>query len=62
MGQYVESLNADLYQETAIVRASASEFMELVIRSISQYADLCTEILHLIIRPLVSTLRTAIDT
>jgi hypothetical protein len=35
--------------------------MELVIRSISQYSDLCTEILHLIIRPLVSTLRTAID-
>ena len=61
MGQYVQSLGDDLYQETQIVNASASEFMELVIRSLTPYADLCTEVLHLIIRPLMSTLRTAID-
>ena len=35
--------------------------MELIIRSISQYKTMCTEIIHLIIERLVLTLRVAID-
>lgn len=61
MGQYVESMSEDLYQETQIVNASACEFMELILRSISAYADLCTEIMHLILEKLIETLRVAID-
>ena len=35
--------------------------MELVIRSISPYADLCTEVMHMILEKLIETLRVAID-
>ena len=35
--------------------------MELIIRSISQYEIICTDIIHLIIGRLVQTLRVAID-
>ena len=34
MGHYVKSSSNEMYQETQIVNATASEFMELVIRSI----------------------------
>lgn len=66
MGQYLNVLqdvnqSKDLYQETQIVNASACEFMELIIRSIGSYTKICTEIIHLIIRRLVDTLRVAID-
>jgi len=61
MGQYVECMDEELYQETQIVNASACEFMELVIRSISHFNDLCTDIIHLIIDRLVQTLRVAIE-
>ena len=62
MGHYVECLSEELYQETQIVNATACEFMELVIRSISQVSpDYCTEIMHMIIKPLYLNLRSAID-
>ena len=61
MGQFVESLDEDLYQATQVVNATASEFMELIIRSISPYSHLCTEIMHMILNPLIQTLRIAID-
>lgn len=61
MGQYVQVLSEELYQETQVVNASACEFMELLIRSISQYSELCTEMIHLVIDRLVKTLRVAID-
>lgn len=54
-------MSEELYEATQIVNASATEFMELVIRSISQYSGLCSEIMHMIIQPLVATLRTSID-
>ena len=59
--QFVESMGEELYQETQTVNASACEFMELIIRSINPYKDLATEIIHLIIRPVIQTLRTALD-
>ena len=62
MGQAVESMmDKELYQETRTVNASACEFMELILRSVNQYKDLVQEITHLIIRPVVRTLRCAID-
>ena len=62
MGHYVECLSEELYQETQIVNATACEFMELIIRSISQFSpDYCTEIMHMIIKPLLINLRSAID-
>jgi len=61
MGQAVESLNEDLYLATQVVKASASEFMELILNSIKDFPDLEREIKHLIVSPLVKTLRTAID-
>ena len=44
-----------------MVSASACEFMELIIRSVSQYDKAATDIIHLIIGRLVQTLRVAID-
>ena len=62
MGQAVESMmNKELYQETQTVNASACEFMEQILRVINQYKDLSQEITHLIITPIVKTLRTSID-
>ena len=62
MGQAVESMmDKELYQETRTVNASACEFMELILRSINQYKELVQEITHLIIKPVVKTLRCAID-
>ena len=43
------------------MQASACEFMELILRSIKANEKLLTEILHLIIWPIVNTLRIAID-
>ena len=61
MGQAVESLNEDLYFSTQVVKASACEFMELILNSIKDYPDLEREIKHMIVGPIVKTLRTAID-
>jgi hypothetical protein len=54
-------MDKELYQETRTVNASACEFMELILRSINQYKELVQEITHLIIKPVVKTLRCAID-
>ena len=35
MAHFVESISSELHQETQIVNATASEFMELVIRAVS---------------------------
>ena len=43
------------------MNASACEFMEQILRAINQYKDLSQEITHLIITPIVKTLRTSID-
>lgn len=61
MGQAVESLNDDLYFSTQVVKASACEFMELILNSIKDFSDLVREIKHLIVGPIAKTLRTAID-
>ena len=62
MGQAVESMmNRELYQETQTVNASACEFMELMLRSVNQYKELSQEVSHLIINPVIKTLRNAID-
>ena len=61
MGQAVESLNEDLYFSTQVVKASACEFMELILNSIKDFADLEREIKHLIVGPIIKTLRTALD-
>ena len=61
MGQAVESLNKDLYFSTQVVKASACEFMELILNSIKDFSDLEREIKHMIIGPIIKTLRTAID-
>ena len=61
MGQAIESLNEDLYLNTQVVKASACEFMELILNSIKDFADLEREIKHIIVGPIVKTLRTAID-
>jgi hypothetical protein len=61
MGQAVESLNKDLFFHTQVVKASACEFMELILNSIKDYSDLVREIKHMIIGPIIKTLRTAID-
>lgn len=61
MGQAVESLNATLYQESQTVNASAAEFMELILKSVQPYKDLANEIAHVIIKPVVKTLRQSID-
>ena len=62
MAHFVESISGELHQETQIVNATASEFMELMIRAVSQVGpDYCMEIMHMVIKPLCSNLRTAID-
>ena len=61
MGQAVESLNEDLYFSTQVVKASACEFMELILNSIKDYPDLEREIKHLIVGPIVKTLKAALD-
>jgi len=50
-----------LYQESQTVNASAAEFMELILKSVQPYKDLANEIAHVIISPLVKTLRQSID-
>jgi hypothetical protein len=37
MGQAVESVNEQLYQESQTVNASACEFMELILKSLEQH-------------------------
>jgi hypothetical protein len=61
MGQSIQSLNDELYYSTQIVKASACEFMELLLNSVKDLPDLSREIKHLIINPVITTLRNAID-
>jgi hypothetical protein len=42
------------------VNASACEFMELLLKSVQEYRALSTELSHLLIEPLVETLKQAI--
>jgi len=60
MAQAVESLNQELFQSAQIVNASACEFLELVLKSISTFTELSHEISHIIIIPLIKTLSHAI--
>ena len=61
MGQAVQSLNGDeLYNSTQIVKASAAEFMELILNSIKDLPDLSREIKHMIINPVITTLSNAV--
>jgi hypothetical protein len=46
--------------KTAAVNASACEFMELLLKSVQEYRALSTELSHLLIEPLVETLKQAI--
>ena len=61
MAQAVESLDAKLHRETQTVNASAAEFLELVLKSVETYKELAAEVTHLIINPIVRTLRQSID-
>lgn len=62
MGQSTGNGQENQYLETQVVKASASEFMELVLNSIKELKDLSREVKHLISLPLIRTLRQAIDT
>ena len=61
MGQAVESVNEELYQESETVNASACEFLELILKSLEQHKEHSNEIAHMIVDPLLRTLRHVID-
>ena len=61
MGQAVESVNEQLFQESQTVNASACEFMELILKSLEQHKEIAMEIAHVIIDPILKTFRQVID-
>ena len=62
MGQAVESLNdRETYLQTQTVNSNACELMEILLRTMYYDKALSQEITHLIIDPVVNTLRLAIE-
>lgn len=62
MGQAVESLNdRETYLQTQTVNSNACELMEILLRTMYHDKVLSQEITHLIIDPIISTLRLAIE-
>ncbi len=61
MGQAVESVNSQLYQDSQTVNASACEFMELILKSFRPENSMSQYIAAVIIHPILRTLRNTID-
>ena len=62
MGQAVESLNdRETYLHTQTVNSNACELMEIILRTMYYNKVLSQEITHLIINPIIDTLRLAIE-